>query len=94
MSKITIGDYVYNDYRHENGTVIGDRGGYVGRWVLKLDNGDTVYCSSRDISVIKSAAISLAKSRITTDEKLELLLEYLGLRIEDDPKVTKIKVEE
>jgi len=32
MSKIAINDYVYNHNRHENGTIVGDRGGYVGRW--------------------------------------------------------------
>lgn len=32
MSKVNIGDYVCIEYMHKNGTVIADRGGYVGRW--------------------------------------------------------------
>lgn len=87
MSKLNIGDYVHISYTRQNGTVIGDRGGHVGRWTVKLDNGEVAYCSSRDTIVIKPA---LAPQRLSAHEKIDLLLEHLGLEIKVEPEVVKI----
>lgn len=87
MSKLNIGDYVNITYTRENGTVIGDRGGHVGRWTVKLDNGDTTQVSSRDAIVIRPAILP---QRLSAHEKIDLLLEHLGLEIKVEPEVVKI----
>lgn len=91
MSKVNIGDYVYVDYRHKNGTVIGDRGGYVGRWTIKFDDGETGNASSRDCTIIRP---STPPPYLTIEQKLDLLLDHLGLRIEVEPQVVKVVKDE
>lgn len=87
MGKVNIGDYICIAYTRENGTVIGDRGGHVGRWTVKLDNGGLSNVSSRDCIIIKP---SLRPQRLSAHEKIDMLLEYFGLEIEDEPKIKKI----
>lgn len=53
MTKVNLGDYVYVDHYHKNGTVISDRGGHVGRWFIRFDDGSDGHVSSRDCTVIK-----------------------------------------
>lgn len=50
-SDADVGDYVYVDYMKRGGTIIEDRGGRVGRWKVKLDDGRICYASSRDLIV-------------------------------------------
>lgn len=87
MSKLNIGDYINVSYTRENGTVIGDRGGHVGRWTVKLDNGEVTHVSSRDAIVIKQALIP---QRLSAHEKIDLLLEHFGLEIKVEPEVVKL----
>jgi hypothetical protein len=93
MSKITIGDYVYVDYLHKNGTVIGDRGGYVGRWTVKHDDGDVSHVSTRDCVIIKPANKRVTTDgRLSADEKVDLLIEYFGLKVVvDEPRLVEVK---
>lgn len=91
MTKVNLGDYVYVDHYHKNGTVISDRGGHVGRWFIRFDDGSDGHVSSRDCTVIKSSTSYHSTCRLTTDEKLDLLLEHLGLRIEDSPSVVQVE---
>lgn len=83
-----IGDYVYLEKCHKNGTIINDRGGYVGRWLVKTDDGELLHDSTRDLTVIKSARPT-PQTRLSANDKIDLLLEYLGLDIEDEPRVIK-----
>lgn len=53
MSKIQIGDYVSIDYLEKHGTVVDDRGGYVGRWKIELDDGSTGYASTRNLTLVR-----------------------------------------
>lgn len=92
MEKISIGDYVYVDFHHKNGTVTQCRGGYVGRWLIKLDDGTNTYASSRDLTVIRSAQPSSSSSRCSVNEKLDLILDYLGIEIDDQPRIIKKEV--
>lgn len=90
MSKISLGDYVYVERRHKNGTVIGKIGGNVGRYTVKLDDGDVLHSSARDLIVIKSNKPKpIYSSDISIEHKFSLLLDYLGLELEDDPKIVK-----
>lgn len=91
MSKLAIGDYVYVDYIQKNGTVIFDRGGAVGRWKVKFDDGDTCHASTRDCTVLKSARPKVV-SGLTVEQKLDLLLDYLELDIQDEPKIVPRKI--
>ncbi len=88
MSKISISDYVYAENHRTNGTVITDRGGHVGRYGIKLDSGDFIYASSRDLTVIKPGLKQT--DRLTNSEKIDLLLEHLGLEIKDEPSIVRI----
>lgn len=87
MSKIHIGDYVYHEYYRTNGTVIGDRGGHVGRYSIKADDGQHYHASSRDLTVIKPARPCYPNSRVSVEQKLDLLLEHLGLEIDDSIRI-------
>lgn len=87
MGKLNIGDYICVAYTRENGVVIGDRGGHVGRWTVKLDNGGVSHVSSRDAIVIRPA---VHPQRLSAHEKIDLLLEHLGLEIKVEPEVVKI----
>jgi len=89
MSKIHIGDYVYHDTYRTNGMVIGDRGGYVGRYAIKADNGEHYYASSRDLIVIKCAQPCYPNNRASLEQKIDLLFEHLGLEIDDTIKIVK-----
>lgn len=89
MGKIHIGDYVYVEYLHKNGTVVGDRGGHVGRYTIKCDDGECIYSSSRDCTVIKPARPCYPNSRASIEQKLDLLLEHLGLEIDDSIRIVK-----
>jgi hypothetical protein len=91
MSKILVGDYV-EDEHGRRGYVVECRGGYVGRWLVRLDSGETLYRSSRDIAVLVpsvSRRSEQASRRLTVNEKLDLLFDYLGIEIEDTPKIVK-----
>lgn len=94
MSKVQIGDYVYHENHKENGTVINDRGGHVGRWILQADNGQTYYASSRDLTVIKRANPDKRTPGLSANEKIDLLLEHFGLEISVEPEVIKIVKDE
>lgn len=89
MSKVHIGDYVYHETYRTNGTVIGDRGGHVGRFTIKADNGEHWHASARDLIVIKSSRPCYPSSRASLEQKIDLLLEHLGLEIDDTIKLVK-----
>lgn len=91
MTNLQIGDYIYVDYHHKNGTIIGDRGGAVGRWLVKFDDGASYHVSSRDCTLIKPARVPYPRGRISVEQKLDLLLEHLGLTILDEPKIVKLE---
>ena len=95
MSKVYKGDYVYHLRSEQNGYVVADRGGYVGRWQVRLDNGSTHYASSRDLIILNPIdnRPRVYNSRLSTAEKLDLLLEHLGLSIEAEPRVIEVKRE-
>lgn len=91
MSKIYIGDYVIDEYGRK-AHVIECRGGYVGRWRVKFDDGNFGYKSSRDLTVIVPADGSRPPQigrRLTANEKIDLLFDYLGLDVEDTPRIIK-----
>ena len=91
MSKIYLGDYVVDEYGHK-GHVISCRGGYVGRWQVKGADGNLRYKSSRDLTVIipyTKRPTRPSGSRLTINEKLDLLFEYLDIEIEDIPRIVK-----
>jgi hypothetical protein len=90
MSKIQVGDIVYVSYMRKEGTVIACRGGYVGRWQIETDSGEKFYASSRDCVVIKPCKPIYA-TEMTTEEKLDTLLDYLGLEIERKTKIRVVK---
>lgn len=94
MSKIYIGDYVYHERHRENGTVIGDRGGYVGRYLITSDKGEQYHASSRDLVVIKPARPFRTPSRATIEQKLDLLLEHFGLEIDETIRIVKKQSDE
>lgn len=92
MSKLNIGDYVYVDYSHRNGTVIGDRGGHVGRWTVKMDDGDTIYISSRECTVIRYAnPLPPCSGGCNCAERLDRLMDYLGLQEVTKPETVTLK---
>lgn len=93
MSKVYVGDYVYHENHRQNGTVISDRGGHVGRYLLLLDNGERCHASSRDLTVIKTSR-AYPSSRASIKQKLDLLLDYLGLEIEDTIRVVEKQSDE
>lgn len=88
MSKIHVGDYVYHESYRKNGTVISDRGGHVGRYLVLTDNGERYYASSRDLCVIKSVR-PCSSSRASIEQKLDLLLEHLWLEIDDTIRIVE-----
>jgi hypothetical protein len=101
--KISVGDYVGIDYLRVFGYVIADRGGHVGRWTIKTTDGDTHHASSRDLRVIRQKEMPthpncrsaiVYVNKLTTEQKLDLLLEHLGLTIEDEPRIIEIKKED
>ena len=94
MSKIIIGDYVYHEHHNENGTVINDRGGHVGRWIIQADNGKTYHASSRDLTVIKRANQPKQQTNLSADDKIDLLLKHFGLEIRVEPEVIEIVEDE
>lgn len=87
MTKVNIGDYVCVAYLKRNGVVTGDRGGAVGRWRIELDDGTITNASTRDCVIIKSATYP---ARLSADEKIDMLLEHLGLEIKDQPEIIKV----
>lgn len=91
MSKIFIGDYVIDEYGHK-GHVVECRGGYVGRWRVKGDDGQLRYKSSRDLTVLVPVDASRPQPtgrRLSVNDKLDLLFDYLGIEIEDTPRIVK-----
>lgn len=91
MSKIFIGDYVIDEYGHK-GHVVECRGGYVGRWRVKGDDGQFRYKSSRDLTVlipVDGSRPMTTGRRLSVNEKLDLLFDYLGIEIEDTPRIVK-----
>lgn len=91
MSKIFIGDYVIDEYGHK-GHVVECRGGYVGRWRVKGDDGQLRYKSSRDLTVLVPVDGSRPQPtgrRLSVNDKLDLLFDYLGIEIEDAPRIIK-----
>ena len=90
MSKISVGDYVVDEYGN-TGHVIFCRGGYVGRWKVKFDGGNIGYKSSRDLKVLATLDCKPKPTgrRLSVNEKLDLLFDYLGIEIADTPKIVK-----
>ena len=90
MSKISVGDYVVDEYGN-TGHVIFCRGGYVGRWRVKFDNGSIGYKSSRDITVLATSECKAKPTgrRLSVNEKLDLLFDYLNIEIADTPRIVK-----
>lgn len=91
MSKIFIGDYVIDEYGHK-GHVVECRGGYVGRWRVKGDDGQLRYKSSRDLTVLVPVDGSRPQPtgrRLSVNDKLDLLFDYLGIEVEDTPRIVK-----
>lgn len=90
MSKIYVGDYVVDEYGNK-GHVIKCRGGYVGRWQVKFDSGGIGYNSSRDLTVLATSDCrpTPTSRRLSVNEKLDLLFEYLGIEIADTPRIVK-----
>lgn len=90
MSKISVGDYVVDEYGN-TGHVIFCRGGYVGRWRVKFDNGSIGYKSARDITVLATSECKAKPTgrRLSVNEKLDLLFDYLGIEIADTPRIVK-----
>ena len=90
MSKIYIGDYVVDEYGN-TGNVVFCRGGYVGRWKVKYDSGSIGFKSSRDLTVLATADCKPKPTgrRLSANEKLDLLFDYLGIEIADTPRIVK-----
>lgn len=90
MSKISVGDYVVDEYGN-TGHVIFCRGGYVGRWRVKFDSGSIGYKSSRDLTVLATLDCKPKPTgrRLSVNEKLDLLFDYLNIEIEDTPKIVE-----
>lgn len=90
MSKISVGDYVVDEYGN-TGHVIFCRGGYVGRWRVKFDSGSIGHKSSRDLTVLATLDCKPKPTgrRLSVNEKLDLLFDYLNIEIADTPKIVK-----
>ena len=90
MSKISVGDYVVDEYGN-TGHVIFCRGGYVGTWKVKFDSGSIGYKSSRDLTVLATSECKPKPTgrRLSVNEKLDLLFDYLNIEIEDTPRIVK-----
>ena len=90
MSKIYIGDYVVDEYGN-TGHVVFCRGGYVGRWKVKYDSGSIGFKSSRDLTVLATADYKPKPTgrRLSANEKLDLLFDYLDIEIADTPRIVK-----
>ena len=88
--KPNIGDYVYVTHEQGNGTIINDRGGYVGRWLIQLDKGGVRHSSSRDIIVIKPTQPPLRTASL--EQKVDALIEHFGLVVTVEPEKVTIKV--
>ena len=90
MSKICIGDYVVDEYGN-TGYVVFCRGGYVGRWKVKYDSGSIGFKSSRDLTVLATVYCKPKPTgrRLSANEKLDLLFDYLDIEIADTPRIVK-----
>lgn len=92
MSKLHIGDYVYVEYYHKNAILVGDRGGIVGRWLIKMDEGETFHVSSRDCTIIRYGhPCSVTGDWEMLEERFDRLLDYLGLGEITKPQTTVIR---
>lgn len=87
MSKFNIGDWVFYVLGEQAGTVIRIRNGYVGRYLVLFDDDTSRYYSPRDLILLNR--LQSRTSRITVNEKIDLILEYLGLEIDDEVKLVK-----
>ena len=92
MSKICIGDYVVDEYGN-TGHVVFCRGGYVGRWKVKFDSGSIGYKSSRDLTVLATVDCKPKPTgrRLSVNDKLDLLFDYLNIEIADTPRIVSVK---
>lgn len=87
MSKYSIGQKLFlckgNSYELIPVEIIGWRGGGVAPYEIKCLDGKSTwrYASARDMIAV-------------CDEKLDLLLEHLGLKIEVEPQVVKVVSDE
>ena len=106
-AKFKLGDEVLVIDYHRNKTVahariIDWRGGGVAPYRIEithnLDGNHTIgskyYMSGRDMKLLYRQEQRTPSYHLSTDEKLDLLLEHLGLRIEVEPQVIKVVDEE
>lgn len=102
MSKYSIGQKLFlckgNSDELVPIEIIGWRGGGVAPYEIKCLDGKSTwrYASARDMIAIcdEKACPPVIKKYLTTDEKLDLLLEHLGLRIEIEPQVVEVASDE
>lgn len=106
-AKFKLGDDVLVIDYHRNETVaharvIDWRGGGVGPYYIQITKniggnytvGEKTYKSGRDMKLLYRPEPPVVRSYLSTDEKLDLLLEHLGLRIEVEPQVIKVVSDE
>lgn len=87
MSKFNVGDWVFYVLEERAGTVTRIRNGYVGRYLVLFDDNTSRHCSPRDLVLLNRP--QSRPSRITVNEKIDLILDYLGLEIDDEVKLVK-----
>ena len=108
-AKFKIGDEVLLINYHINEAVahariLDWRGGGVAPYRIEITEslrgnsysvGERLYKSGRDMKLLwRDDRAEEKDNSLTTDEKLDLLLEHLGLRIEIEPQVVKIVSDE
>ena len=102
-AKFKLGDEVLVIDYHRNETVahariLGWRGGGVAPYYIEITEniggrhpvGSRQYMSGRDMKLLNRPESPVRSRYLSTEEKLDLLLEHLGLRIEVEPQVVKV----
>lgn len=92
MSKFNVGDWVFSTLEERAGTITRVRNGYVGRYFVLFDDNTSRHCSPRDLVLLNQP--QSRPNRITVNEKINLILDYLGLEIDDEVKLVKKEIQD